>query len=275
MKNLQVKMRSNDVTFFEGKDSLIGLDWKEIKRGRILFAGRLKEYKVQYAPEYEKGLQEVQAYMLNPDQVIKFSRIRLAESSIVITRYSGVEKDKYFTLRELKGKLNNLQVTSERPITRIHLNAKLYGHSHVMVHASFNEKLHPKEWDVNFVLEKMLLPDLNKILKNELPFVFKAGVLDVYGEAQSKKGHIEGYLKPFLSDVVIDENDPDRKNPGHTLLSFFTKFYKDEKFKNLSTRIPLIMDGPLKLDYGEILKKVYEKGLDSKETRGLENSLKY
>jgi hypothetical protein len=120
----------------------------------------------------------------------------------------------------------------------------------------------------------MLLPDLNLVRKKELPLIFKSGTLDLYAEAQSKKGHIQGYIKPFLNDVVIDENDPIHKHPGNMIMSFVTGFFKDKKHKNLSARIPISTEGPLNVDYSEVFQKIFKKGLKNKETRGLEHSLK-
>jgi hypothetical protein len=274
MKGLVVKMRTDGKTIFEGRDSQIGLDFEEIKKGRFLFWGDIKEYHLQYAPEYTEGLKEIRDYILKTDPDIKFSRIKIKESSIVVTRYSGVNKDKYFTLHDLRGHLNNLQPTKAIPVTKIILRAILYGETKLKLSLSQHNLTPAKDFDLDFILEKMQLADLNLILKKELPLIFKSGTLDLYAEAKSQNGNIEGYLKPFLHDVVIDDNDPDRKNPGHFLLSLVTTFFKKEKLKSFSTRVPLKMKAPMKIEYGEMLKKIYEKGFENKETPGLEHSVK-
>lgn len=62
----------------------------------------------------------------------------------------------------------------------------------------------------------------NHFLKSKVPLTFTKGKLDLYAEAQSTNGTIEGYIKPFLKNIDVVKTKEDFKGPKNWFYEIVT-----------------------------------------------------
>jgi hypothetical protein len=280
VEGLHVDLKAGNKPLLRGAVMESGIDYGELLKGRILLTSKLEKFTMYYAPAYTKALIQVGRRVLGiADKYnfklrdLAFSDIDIKDSEVIMTTYPGVNKEKFFTLHDVKGKVRNIQGSEEHPIGTLHLSALVYGKTRTHLEGQFNLKAKPEEWDLDFTLQKLNLADLNIILEKNLPMVFKQGTLDLYAEMQMKDKKVQGYVKPFFDQVKIEENEPKRELPGNFLLSILTFLYEDEKPESVSTKIPFLMKKGFTVESPGLLKTIIKHGIDQDLKRGLDHQL--
>lgn len=280
-EGLKVNLKKGELPLIRGEVFESGLDYGELFRGRLLLSTEARKFSLYYSPDYTEALVRIGKRLLNLAdrynfklQDFAFSDIKIEDSEVVMTTYPGVNKEKFFTLHDVNGEVNNIQGTEEHPLGLLRFSALVYGKTRTRLEGQFNLRSRPEEWDIDFTLRQLQLTDLNVILEKKLPMVFKKGTMDFYAEVQSKEKKLQGYVKPFLDDVKIEENEPKEELPGNFLLSILTFIYEDEEPKSVATKIPFLMKKGFKVESPGLLKTIIKHGMDQKLERGIDHELK-
>jgi len=181
--------------------------------------------------------------------------------------------------------VNNLDVTAANivprkndPMTMVNANGAVLGTAPLAAALKVNRLAKPLNWEGDFSLKNFNLKAANPLLLDQVPMTFKQGHLDVFGEVKSAQGKIQGYVKPFLTDVKFVHSQGDFKSAKHwgieVIAALGNAILKRGDTRTAATRIPFSGDfKEIKVDTGEAASKAVEHGFKKPIPRNIEGSV--
>lgn len=122
---------------------------------------------------------------------------------------------------------------------------------------------------------KGCLPEANIFLKKKLPLTFTKGHLDVFVEARSQNGKVDGYVKLFLKDLDVIRTKENFKGPKHWAIEVITAIsniiLKNPEKNFVATKIPFQFESKFKIDTEEALHRAIQHGYEERLKPGIEN----
>lgn len=276
----KVKGQKRDFLKIERVD--VSIAWREIFKGRVLTDIEVtapdfsytKELKDAIAKSPEKKEQATSAKdKLFP---VKVERVDLNQGVLTLDDYPSIEENKKFQVSNIEGRITNLTADKKFPLSFFNLRATILGNSVVKTTGHLNTIAKPMEWDVDGELQGFDMTAANKFLKRKLPLTFTKGKLDLYAEAESTHGKMEGYVKPFLKNIDVIKSKENFKGPKHWLIEVVTALgnliLRASDTKTVATKIPFSMDkGGFHVDSGEALSKAIQHGFEQQLSPGVED----
>jgi len=93
------------------------------------------------------------------------------------------------------------------------LTGRFMGSGSTLVTASFRPRSAAADFSCDVAIEGASLPALNDLLRAYEKLDVAAGTLSLYSQVTIKNGYLQGYVKPLLRDVKVDEGGPNAKPP--------------------------------------------------------------
>lgn len=276
----KVKGQKNDFLKIERVD--VSIAWREIFKGQIVtdievtapdfsYTKELKEA-IASSPKKESQAKDAKDTLFP----VKIERVDVKQGALTMDDYPNIEPDKKFQVSNIEGRITNLTADKKFPLSFFNLRATVLGNSVVKTAGHLNTLSKPMQWDVDGELQGFDLTVANKLLKSKLPLTFTKGKLDVYAEAKSQNGEIEGYVKPFMKNLDIMKASENFKGPKHWFIEVATALgnliLRESKTKSVATKIPFSMDkSGFHIDSGEALSKAIEHGFQQQLSPGVED----
>lgn len=281
----KVKGQKNDFVSIKSVD--VSLAWRDILKGQIVTDINVSGLDFSYtkellealakAPEKDEKVRKERAKDAKKTLFpLKVERVDLTDSSITLDDYPSLEEGKKFQITKLEGRINNLIPEEELPLSSFNLSATILGNSVMKTSGHLNTLKKPLQWDIDGELHNFDLTTANAFMKRKIPLTFTKGKLDLYAEAESQEGKIEGYVKPFFKDLDVMKITENWKGPKHWFIEAVTAFgnlvLRNSDNHSVATKIPFKVDKEgLKTDTGEAVSKVIENGFKKKLRPGIEN----
>ncbi|HXH32639.1 MAG TPA: DUF748 domain-containing protein [Bacteriovoracaceae bacterium] len=274
------KLKENGKEFMNLKDLDVSMAWREIFKGRIVADVVVADLDFSYS----QGLKAAADKMTNKgdqkqakEKLIPFKveRVDIKDSKVTLNDYRGLKEGEKFKITDITGTMTNLTPNEKFPLSFFNVHASVMGSSNVKSTGNLNILAKPPKWDVDGELLNFDLTSANQFLKNKVPLTFTKGKLDVYAEAKSEKGKVEGYIKPFMKNLDIMKSEESFKGIKHWGIEVLTALgnlvLRASDTKSVATKIPFSYDGELKVDSGEALSKAIQHGFEQKLSPGIEN----
>lgn len=285
LQNVKASLKKNHREFFEVKDVLIDLAWREIFKGHVSFDVLVNDFQLTVTKDLLDTLKKIPE--VPPEEVevaekkklpFNIGTVTIMDSEVVFPEFPGLNEQKYFTINDIHGTVSNITGEKGSELSEFDIQAKLDEESKLSGTGHFDISAEPVRWDLNGKLVGLQLPSLNKVLEKYLPANYRKGSLDVYSEVKSEKGKIYGYVKPFMNDVQMMGNKKEWESGTHffiELLGSTTNFaLENSNRKTVATRIPFIYeDGAFSLETGGAIVDAIKHGLLESEIveRGVED----
>lgn len=257
----------------------VSIAWRELFKGRVLTDVEIDTLDFTYLKELTdvakkddtKDAQEAKDALFP----VRVERLDLRESSITLEELPSLEEGKRLQATSINGRISNLTPEEKFPISFYNLRATLLGESVFKVAGHLNMVKKPLAWDVDSEVKGFNIPQLNYYLKRNLPVTFTKGKLDLYLEAKSENGKIDGYAKPFIKDLDVMANKEKFQGPKHWFMEVLTALgnliLRTSDTKTVATKIPFSFDKTFKMETGEALSKAIENGFQQKLSPGIED----
>lgn len=279
VEGVTVKLKRMDQTLLTVASTEVSLAWRELFKGKILADIETNEAKVfvsKAAIDELKKFPKKEAKDAKEMAVpLEIERFDLKNSMVTMLDFEGFKKGEKLKLEEIHSRITNLTPKENFPFLFFNLTAKVQGHAPVKVAGKLNLKAKPIEWDMDGTMESFELPMANQFLKKKVPLTFVHGSADVFAEAKSENGVIDGYIKPFLNELNVIKTDEDFKGTKHWAIEVITAIsnilLKNTEENSMATRIPFRFGKGVKVDTGEALEKALQHGYESELRPGLEN----
>lgn len=276
------RVKGQKVDFLKIDKVDVSMAWRELFKGKVVTDIEVHEADFSYTQELKDAIAKMPKKKDEATTVrdklfpVKIERVDLKDSKVTLDDYPSLAEDKKLELSKIEGRLTNLTPAEKFPLSFFNLKATILGNSVVKATGHLNTLKKPMQWDVDGELQGFDLTGANKILKRKLPLTFTRGKLDLYAEAQSKDGNIEGYVKPFMKNIDVMRVQEDFKGPKHWFIEIVTAVgnlvLRATDTKTVATRIPFTVDkSGVNVDSGEALDKAIEHGFQQQLSPGVED----
>jgi hypothetical protein len=279
-EGIEGKLKRNGRKFAEIKSVEVSMAWRELIHGRILTDIEVREMNFTYlheltavAKKKDKDDAKDAKEILFP---VRVQSLDLTDSTLVLEEYPGLDEGKRLSATDIEGRITNLIGTEKFPLSYYNFKAQLLGTSRLIATGQLNLEKTPKEWIFQGQIEKFKLTEANSFLKRNVPLTFTKGTLDVYAEAISQKGNVDGYVKPFFRDIDVVSSQEHFPTIKRTFVEYITALanlvLRASDTKTVATKIPFTdHGGKFSIGKGEAIEKVLENGFQQQLTPGLEN----
>lgn len=260
----------------------VSIAWREIFKGKIVTDIEVTGPDFSYTKELQKAIaaspkKEDQATTAkNKLFPVRVERVDVKDGAVTLDDYPSLEKDKKFNVTNIEGRITNLTADKKFPLSFFNLKATLFGNSVVKTTGHLNTLAKPMEWDFDGEMRGFELKTANNFLKHKVPLTFTKGKLDLYAEAESTHGKIEGYVKPFMKNLDVIKTNEHFKGPKHWFIEVATALgnliLRTSDTKTVATKIPFSMDkGGVHVESGKALDEAIENGFEQKLAPGIED----
>jgi Domain of Unknown Function (DUF748) len=127
---------------------------------------------------------------------------------------------------------------------RIEITGTTVGGGDLRLYSKLEPLADKPHFEINLELRKVVLPALNDVLHAYVGVKVAQGHFELFFQMAMHNGHYEGYIKPFLNDLRLDESS--EKTLGEKiwtkLVAAFAELAKNSTTKQVATRIPFSGD---------------------------------
>ncbi|MFL5784182.1 MAG: DUF748 domain-containing protein [Bacteriovoracaceae bacterium] len=282
LNNLTMKVKKAEKNFLELKNADVSLAWREIIKGNLMADAAIDGVVLRV----NEHLPEVLKRAMPPEKKdepkkqppIRISRVDWKNVDILLSSNKAYTNEGPFTLSDIKGRITNLFASSDNPRSFFHVEGLGSGHSNFKAIGSTVLKADPLAWDVDFQMQGFKLKDMNRFLYKKVPLTFTKGTFDLYSEAKSEDGKIQGYVKPFLTNLDFIKSKEHFKNTKQWLVevagaigNWIMEAHRD---KTIATKVPFHYDGKnFSVDKSKAISNVIKHGFDQELSPGVDANL--
>jgi hypothetical protein len=129
---------------------------------------------------------------------------------------------------------------------KLNVSGVIFGEGQLRLFAKAEPLADQPHFDLNLEMKKVSLPSLNNFLHAYANVTVTEGQFEMFFQMEMRDGHYEGYAKPFLSDLKIEE-PPDKQATlsdriWQKLVAVAAQIAKNKDTKQIATRIPFSGD---------------------------------
>lgn len=277
------KMRTD--RFVYGKLVDVSLAWRELLNGRITTDIAVEGVDIVLtnnvmnafanAPKSAKEDTQEAANKLFP---VRVERVDVQSSSFEFAELISIPDSKRWKITGIEGRISNVTPTEGVPIMFVTASGALFDNAKLKVAAQVNQQIKPLAWDVDAEIRDFDLVEANTYLKRKLPLTFTSGKLDLFAEARSIEGGMEGYVKPFLkrADVIASrESFAGLKHFGIEISTAATNLIlRSSKEKTLATKVLFTyQNGEFKLNSAKAIGEAFKNGFREVLAEGIDDEM--
>lgn len=264
-------IKKTDKDFLEVRFVNASVTWSDLFKGHITSNILINKAQLNIAPQLLAAMKEHMASTTktkrSKDTRISIPRLDLVDS-LIRTDHSPVA-------RNLNARITNVIPSKNSPLSPFNIKGSIIGGGNMKIEGELNLYGKKPQWNIDGEILNFNMTALNPFLIKKLPLTFTKGELDLYAEAKSENGIIEGYMKPFIKGLDVIKSDEKMMGPKHWFIEIIsalgdTTLKADEV---VATKIPFTYDKKFKVGTGETIEKAIENGFVQKQSRGIDNSI--
>ena len=272
------KIKTTNEIFLNIKKIECSIDWKELFKGKILADIRAERLEFLILKNISQlyALKKESLILKEHFLILDIERFDLVESTIVFEDYKSFTDKSNLKITNINGRITNITPNKKFPISYFNITANLIDlNSKIRFVGELKSLEKPLVWNVDTEIRDFKITSLNPYLKRHMPLTFSAGTMDLYSEAISEKGHIEGYIKPFFRELVILPNKEKLISPKHFGIEIVTTIInlilRESKTKSISTILDFTYDKKLKIKKSKAISKAFQHDFTQQLSPGIEN----
>jgi hypothetical protein len=285
-QGITAQLKKKNETFFKGDLVDVSLAWRELFHGRVFADAIGERLELNFTPGLKEALMsQPQKAKSEAAQVKKklfpfrIGRIDIRNSTFQYEDLPGLPEIERWKVTDVGGRLSNVLPTEANPIMLFSAQGTLLGSSTIKAVGHLDKFTKPPRWDVDVVMREFDLVKANPLLKRKVPVTFTAGHLDLYVEAKSEKGRIEGSVKPFFKKVDVIEKGEHFMGLKHFGIELTTAaanlILRRAKDHTVATKILFAYEnGHFQLNSAKALSEAIAHGFEDKVNPGTENEFK-
>lgn len=256
----------------------VSISWGQLFRGRILTDVIATEMNLIADQAISKKVKSNTKGSVEDAKQVKEKLFPVQVERLEL-RNSRIEyRDLNIFADQIEGRLSNVTVTKENPLSLLTLRGLLLGKTPLKAVSTINMTEDPLAWVVAVEVQRLNLTDTNFLTSKYVPLTFKAGILDVYSEVKSENGKISGYVKPFLKNGDILGDNGDFKGFKHFGIELSTAalnlFFSSNEKKTVATKVLFTYEnGKFDWNKSEAFTELFKNGYQENLNPGLENLL--
>lgn len=177
---------------------------------------------------------------------ISIQAFRLTNSDVTIQDFMEFKGEEKRQVTDINMLVTNLTPTASNQVSNINLRANIFGPAPLQTIGTVRINDVPPSWDMNTEMKNFDLPSLNPFIRDKLQAFIHKGKLNMYTEAVSIDGTINGYVKPFVSKMKMDTPPGGFQFKGAAAATggnLVKALLTDSEAKTLATEVPFEFDG--------------------------------
>jgi hypothetical protein len=178
---------------------------------------------------------------------VDIERVTLRQSEVKFRPFAKADVKETWRVTDVDGTATNITSALDNPMTFFSVSGTLLENSKIKLAGQALLKEKPLDWNVDVELHGFDLKAANPITAHFLPLTFTSGSLDLYAEARSENGSIQGYARPFAKKLQVVGNSGDFKGVKHFIFEILTEFVnfvlKSPEHQTLATQIDFKTEG--------------------------------
>jgi hypothetical protein len=283
---LEIKKRSGTLPPILSMDTIdLSLAWRALLRKEITADIKIKGGIIRLIDSQQKERKqfgtEEKGWRAALDVIFPMSieSLRIRDSSIYFTNYDFHEK---LPVKLSKIKLDatdlRIQPSSEKNVNSpFVLNALAQDHALLHAEGRIDALADPPRADTDFYLRHFRLNSINQVLLNYLPLDITRGTLDIYGEAATAEGDLQGYVKVFFKNGDIIASNQKFVSVKHFFYEILSAvgnwFLQNSKNKAVAAYIPFERyDGKLNVNSSKAFWSAV-KNMGNKLPEGIDHTI--
>lgn len=271
--------------FVYGKLVDVSLAWRELFKGRITTDIAVEGVDViltnnvmnaiANAPKSAKDDTKEAANKLFP---VRIERVDIRNSGFEFAELISIPDSKRWKITGIEGRISNVTPTEGVPLMFVTASGSLFDNAKLKIAAQVNQQIKPLAWDVDAELREFDLVEANAYLKRKLPLTFTSGKLDLFAEARSLDGGMEGYVKPFLKRADVVANRESFEGLKHFGIEISTAtanlILRSSKEKTLATKVLFnYQNGEFKLNSAKAIGEAFKNGFRETLADGIDDEM--
>lgn len=271
--------------FVIGNEVDVSIAWRELFAGKITTDVVVNEIDIVLTQKVIDAIKNAPKKAVEDTQKagrklfpVRVERVDVRDSSFEFAELLSIPESKRWKLTQIEGRVSNVTPTEGVPLMFINVTGALFDTAKVKIVAQLNQQVTPLAWDADLELREFELKEANAWLKRKLPLTFTSGKLDLYAEARSIPGGLEGYLKPFLkkADVVAaGENFLGLKHFGIEVSTAAANLIlRTAKDKTLATKVLFAYEkGEFKVNSAKAINEAIKNGFGDPLPPGIDDEI--
>jgi hypothetical protein len=286
LNGLELRLKDKTPERFVKVDVIdVSVAWREIFKGRlvtdivvdnlnVVLTNNVLEAFKKSKKQADKDSKEA-ASKIFP---VRVERLEIKNSSLQFADLLSIPDANRWKLTDIQARASNLTPTQRSPLTLATIQGKLFDQAVIRIVGNLVLNASPPAWDVDLELKNFNLPNANGFLSKKVPLTITSGTLDLYSEAISEKGRIEGYAKPFVhkADIVADKEK--FKGFKHATIEISSAtanlLFRSAKERTVATKIKFSYDDSgFKVNTLDALADAIKNGFQEKIPEGLDDEI--
>lgn len=192
----------------------------------------------------------------NKEPILRVNSLVLRNSNITIHDFLSFKGREVRSVSDINVLATNVIPTKARPETEFMVTANIFGPAPLSTMGVANLKNSPPIIDLNMELKNFELKTINPLLREKVQALIHKGNMDLYSEVKMESNEVKGYIKPFVSKLLMDTpkggfnfTGAAAKTGGNLVKILLT----GSESKTLATEVPFTFDVESKKMTYEIL----------------------
>lgn len=280
---VQGTMKASKKSFLDVRSIDVSIAWRELLQARILTKIRVDQAnviltKALFADAKDPKAKPKEDAKNVRDKLfpVKIAQVDLKDAAITYGNLVGQPESEMWRIRSVDGFVTNLNPTASQPFSQYRIEGELLKSGRFVASGQLNRTKNPLDWSAKAEVRNVNLPESNPALVAWVPLNFAEGHLDIFSEARSKGGKVEGYVKPYFDHAKVFENHQKFKNVKHFFIDLLAAvgnvILRRSSDKSVAAIIPFHSDGDgIEIEEGKALSSVIEHGFEKPLKKGLEH----
>jgi uncharacterized protein DUF748 len=199
----------------------------------------------------------------NPEMVLKLEKLELLHSTLGLVNKAKTPAYRLY-LAGADLRVTNLSNHAEDGLAHAKLTGKFMGSGPAVATASFRPENKMADLSVDIAIEDTDLTTMNDILRAYGKFDVTKGEFAFYSQLRIKDGHIEGYVKPLLSDMKVYDPEQDKEkgffhNLYEAIVGGVAKLLESHRTKDVATQANISGEvGSASASVWQVIGKLFE-----------------
>ena len=222
LENLEGRLKNGGKIFASAERIDVSVAWSQLFRGRILTNVIADNGRIVLSPAlFEESKQPQAAPKAVAQQAaatlcpMSVSAIRIQNASLEFGDYLNEPGSNIWRVTGVGGTVTNLNPTPAAPFTYFTARGTMLQSSMFKASGRARRLDKPMAWEAQTEVRGFDLVQTNKLVSRFFPLTFTSGTLDLFAEAKSQHGKVEGYVKPFIKKMHVIGDKKDFKSIEH------------------------------------------------------------
>lgn len=173
---------------------------KAAKKAEAAVSEKAKELKAEQGERQDSRPIPALLEEISP---FRIDRIDIKDGEVIMREEGDQAEARFFEIQAVIENLTNAAKWSSGPTAKAKASARVQETGSLRIEVQLNPTARQPNFRLTLAVEKLLLKEVNPLLRSEYGVDVESGTFDLYAEAEAKEGGFKGYVKPFIDGLEM------------------------------------------------------------------------